>query len=240
MRHTSRMGVNHPGSIREPLLRRLVGAGALVWICLGLAASAHAQSGLGAETVPRGRWALNVKVGIDLPETAGYSVGAYYGATDRVQVGVEGYIAGIANGIGLSAKTRVLGSSDGAFQLSAMASVRGFLLPDDANSDGIFSTGIDGGLNLEPRLIGEWNFGEERRWALSAELGSTHFYGNYDRKVLANGGDDNPDDWSHGLRAALGINYRLEDGWALGGNGGVLGGSDSVAGLLTVGFTKTF
>ena len=222
--------------IREPLLRRLLRVGALVCFCLGLAATAHAQSGLGAETVQRGRWAVGSKIGIDTPETVLFNIGAYYGATDRVQIGFE--IATIS--AGLSVKTHVLRSDDGAFQLSALASIRGFYLPDDQRSDGLLDNGFDGGMNLEPRLIAEWGFGEEQRWGVAAEIGSTHFYGHYDRKVLANGGDDDPDDWSHGLRATLGINYRFNEGWALGATGGVFGGSSSVAPVFTVGFTKSF
>jgi hypothetical protein len=166
----------------------------------------------------------------------GFNVQAYYGATDRVQIGFE--ISFLS--AGLSVKTHVLRSSDGAFQLSALGSIRGFYLPDDSNSDGFLDSGFDGGMNLEPRLIAEWNFGDERRWGVAAELGSTHFYGDYDRKVLANGGDDDPDDWSHGLRTTLGVNYRLNAGWALGVTGGGFGGSSSVAPVFTAGFTKTF
>ena len=81
-----------------------------------------------------------------------------------------------------------------------MAAIRAFFLPDDSNNDDDWiDVGFDGGMNLEPRLIAELNIGEERRWGVAAEIGSTHFYGHYDRKVLANGGDDDPDDWIHGL-----------------------------------------
>lgn len=223
--------------VREPLLRRLLRVGALVCFCLGFAHTANAQSGLSAETVPQGRWAVGFKLGWDIPETPVFNLGAYYGATDRVQIGV----AASPISAGLSVKTHVLGSSDGTFRISALAAIRAFFLPDDSNNDDDWiDVGFDGGMNLEPRLIAEWNIGEERRWGVAAEIGSTHFYGHYDRKVLANGGDDDPDDWSHGLRATLGINYRFNEGWALGATGGVFGGSSSVAPVFTVGFTKSF
>ena len=209
---------------------------------LALASAARAEGGRGAKVLPEGRWALQADVGLDFPETMGYSLGLYHTPVDRLQLGARLTFGLITGSFGASAKLNMLRAFDDRLLGSIEGSFRGFYT----------SFGLDdfsASFVLEPRMALEWRFGEEivgeeelvagRRWGAFFELGTQHFTG-YRSDRLYDVGNNSDRGWGWALRSAVGMNFRINESWSLAARVGARGSHREPQPFGTAGVSWSF
>lgn len=228
----------------HPIRSLLVAMGATM---LAVVPCARAADLPGAEVLERGRGALAVDFGFDLPQSVGYSVGYHYAPLDRVQIGGEITTIILANALSATSRVALVESPAKRFRLSFQGAVRGVFVAknddddsDDDDFDLSFSWKSVELLVLEPRLAAEVRPFAEGRWRFFGEFGSQHYYGTADGKVLLNGGNLGNQHWGTAFRASGGFAVDFRRGWALDAQGGVWGSFKEPLPVLQVGFTKRF